>query len=70
MAATGRFVSTMPKSAFDYAAKRYGLEIIPIRIAAPRWPLAAVTLRNRNLSPVIDLFLKCTREVARSKANL
>lgn len=70
MAATGRFISTMPKSAFDYAANRYGLEMIPIRIAAPRWPLAAVTLRNRNLSPVVNLFLKCAREVAKSREKL
>jgi DNA-binding transcriptional LysR family regulator len=69
MAATGRFISTMPKSAFDYAADRYGLGMISIKLTAPRWPFAAVTLRNRNLSPVVDLFLKCARDVAKSQTT-
>jgi DNA-binding transcriptional LysR family regulator len=67
MAATGRFVSTMPASAFHYAAERYGLKMLPIKLSAPRWPLAAVTLRNRRLSAVVDLFLACARQVAKTR---
>jgi DNA-binding transcriptional LysR family regulator len=69
MAATGRFISTMPESAFDYAADRYELAMIPIKLAVPRWPFAAVTLRNRKLSPVVDLFLACAREVAKTRTG-
>jgi DNA-binding transcriptional LysR family regulator len=66
MAATGRFVATMSESAFNYGARRYGLKKLSVSLPAPRWPVAAVTLRNRNLSSVVDLFLDCARDVARS----
>ena len=66
MLATGRFVGTMPESAFELAARRFGLKILPLQLAAPRWPLAVVTLRNRVLSPVVNLFLDCARAVAKS----
>jgi DNA-binding transcriptional LysR family regulator len=69
MAATGRFVATMTESAFDYAAKRYELKKLPVTLPAPRWPVAIITLRNRNLSPVVELFLDCARTVARSKSG-
>jgi DNA-binding transcriptional LysR family regulator len=64
--ATGRFVGTMPKSAFELAAKRFGLKILPIELPIPRWPVAVVTLRNRTLSPVVDLFLDCARAAAKA----
>jgi DNA-binding transcriptional LysR family regulator len=66
MAATGRFIATMAESTFDRSAERYGLKMLPIKLPAPRWPVAAVTLRKRNLSPVVNLFLKCARDVAKS----
>ena len=63
--ATGRFVGTMPESTFDLAARRFGLKALPIKLPIPRWPVAVVTLRNRTLSPVVDLFLDCARAVAK-----
>ena len=69
MAATGRFVAITPESAFDRAADRYGLKKLPIVFRAPRWPVAAVTLRKRKLSPVVDLFMDCARSVARGYTN-
>lgn len=67
MAATGRFLATMPVSAFDHAAERYDLKMLPIKLPAPRWPVVAISLRNRNLAPTVNLFLDCAREVAKSK---
>ena len=69
LAASGRFIATMSESAFDRAAPRFGLKMLPIRLPAPRWSVAAVTLRNRNLSPVVNLFVECARSVAKSKQN-
>lgn len=68
--ATGRFVGTMPESAFDLAANRFGLRVLPLELATPRWPIAVVTLRNRILSPVVNLFLECAQTVAKSNAKL
>ena len=69
MLATGRFVGTMPKSAFELAAKRFGLKVLPLQLTFPRWPIAAVTLHNRVLSPVVNLFLNCARVVAKSSTK-
>jgi DNA-binding transcriptional LysR family regulator len=67
--ATGRFIATMAESAFDNAAERFALKMLPIELPAPRWPVAAVTLRNRNLSPVVNRFLDCARAVAKARAK-
>jgi DNA-binding transcriptional LysR family regulator len=67
--ATGRFVGTMPRSAFDLAAERFGLKVLPLDLTVPPWPIAAVTLRNRLLSPVVNLFLDCARTVAASSTH-
>jgi hypothetical protein len=32
------------------------------------WPVAILTLKNRTLSPVVERFIDCTREVAKSIA--
>jgi DNA-binding transcriptional LysR family regulator len=69
MAATGRFISTMTLSTFDRNAKRYGLKMLPIDVPAARWPVAAVTLRKRNLSPIVNLFMDCARGAARKYSN-
>jgi DNA-binding transcriptional LysR family regulator len=69
MAATGRFIATMAESTFDRAAKRFQLKMLPIQLPAPRWPVAVVTLRNRNLSPVVNLFLDCAREVGKARSQ-
>jgi DNA-binding transcriptional LysR family regulator len=69
LAATGRFITTMAESTFNRAEVRFGLKKLPIELPARPWPVAAITLRNRNLSPVVDLFLKCAREVAKSQAK-
>ncbi|MGH6674020.1 MAG: LysR family transcriptional regulator [Xanthobacteraceae bacterium] len=66
MAATGQYISAIPESAFEHAAKRFNLKLLPVELPTPRWPIAAVTLRNRDLSPVANLFLDCARQVARS----
>jgi DNA-binding transcriptional LysR family regulator len=67
LAATGRFIATTAESTFDPAAERFKLKMLPIHLPAPRWPVAVVTLRNRNLSPVVNLFLDCAREVASAR---
>jgi DNA-binding transcriptional LysR family regulator len=67
--ATGRFVGTMPQSAFDLAAERFGLKILPLKLQVPPWPIAVITLRNRTLSPIVHLLLHCARTVAQSFAH-
>jgi DNA-binding transcriptional LysR family regulator len=64
--ATGRFIGTMPESALDWTAERFGLKRLPFELVAPPWPIAVVRLSNRILSPVANLFLDCARAVAKT----
>jgi DNA-binding transcriptional LysR family regulator len=47
-------------------ADRYALTSLPVDLGAPPWSFAIVTLKNRTLSPVVERFLACVREVAAS----
>ena len=64
--ATGRFVTILPESVLRYPVKRADLKVLPVRLPAARVPNGIVTLKSRRLSPAAQLFLECTREVARS----
>jgi DNA-binding transcriptional LysR family regulator len=43
-----------------------GLRMLPIELPSPPRPVVAITLKDRTLSPSVELFLDCAREVAKS----
>jgi len=47
-------------------ADNYALMALPIDLRANTLSIAIVTLKNRTLSPVVERFLACVREVAAS----
>jgi DNA-binding transcriptional LysR family regulator len=47
-------------------ADGYALTELPVILSANVWSAGIVTLRNRTLSPVVERFLACVREVAAS----
>jgi DNA-binding transcriptional LysR family regulator len=63
---SGEFVTVLPRSTFQIISKRRSLIELPIRLSMQPTPLAIVTLRNRTLSPVADVFIQCARDVAKS----
>lgn len=63
--ASGRFISVFPKS----VASRYAMKILPVNLPAKPWPVVMVTLKNRTLSPVVERFVECAREVAKSNVH-
>ena len=65
MMAGGRFITAIPKS----IANRYGLKVLPVDLPDRPWPVVMVTLKNRTLSPVVERFIECAREVAKSNAG-
>ena len=67
--ATGRFVTIFPASAFRFLAKRSELKVLPVELPMARRPNGIVTLKNRALSPVAQLFIDCAREVAKPLAK-
>ena len=68
MTATGRFITTFPRSVLLLHADRLDLKVLPVDLAAQAWPIVMATLRDRTLSPVVERFMDCAREVSGSIA--
>jgi DNA-binding transcriptional LysR family regulator len=66
--ATGRFVTIFPASALRFAS-RSEIKVLPVKLPMARLPNGIVTLKNRTLSPVAQLFIDCAREVAKPLAK-
>jgi DNA-binding transcriptional LysR family regulator len=64
--ADGPYIATFPNSSMLLYAERFSLTVLPVALPIRPWPVAIVTLKNRTLSPVVERFLECTREVANS----
>ncbi|MFZ3355002.1 MAG: LysR family transcriptional regulator [Xanthobacteraceae bacterium] len=56
--ANSEYVAAMPRSVLQANAKIFGLKMLPVKLPARRFPVALVTLQNRTLSPVAELFIK------------
>lgn len=65
---TGDFLSAMPKSLLRLNAEGIGLKQLPIDLPTARFPVAVVTLKNRTLSPAVELFLERLRTYVKSLA--
>jgi DNA-binding transcriptional LysR family regulator len=60
--ASGDFVTVVARSVFNFYRGRFALKALPIKLPAPPWPVAIVTLKNRTLSPVAERFIECARK--------
>jgi DNA-binding transcriptional LysR family regulator len=65
---TGRFLTILPADLLHFVGKRWSLKTLPIDLGIQAPSLGLLTLRNRTLSPVAQLFIDDTREVAKSMA--
>jgi DNA-binding transcriptional LysR family regulator len=61
LVASGQLITALPKSIAD----QYSLKVLPIELTAQPWTVAIFTLKNRTLSPVVELFLDHVRESTR-----
>jgi DNA-binding transcriptional LysR family regulator len=64
--ATGRFLTVLPDSVLRYNAKLWSLKALPIDLGVKPRCVAILTLKNRALSPVVQLFLEQVRAVAKT----
>jgi DNA-binding transcriptional LysR family regulator len=62
---TGRFLSIFSASALKFSAKRQEIKALPIELPMAGVENGVVTLKNRSLSPVAQLFIDHAREVAK-----
>lgn len=64
--ATGRFLTVLPDSVLRYNAKQWALRALPIKLRTKPRPIAIVTLRNRTISPAVQLFIDQLRTAAKA----
>jgi DNA-binding transcriptional LysR family regulator len=62
---TGRYITAFPNSVLRLNEKRFSLKALPVEMPARPWPIAIVTLRNRTLSPVVEMFIESLRACMR-----
>lgn len=62
--ATGRFVTVLPSSVLQYNASQWALRALPIELRTKPRPIAAILLKNRSISPPVQLFLEHLRQRA------
>jgi len=67
--ARGRFVTAVPKSLLRVHSDRRALKILPVDMPTRPWLVTILTLKSRPLSPVIERFIDCAREIAKSMAS-
>jgi DNA-binding transcriptional LysR family regulator len=64
--ASGGFVGILPASVAALSAHQAALKVLPLKSAGPRISAEIVFLKNRTLSPAVERFIACAREVAKS----
>jgi len=69
LSARGRFITVVPRSALGDAGGPRTLKELPVNLPPRPWLVAILTLKNRTLSPVVERFIKCAREVAKPFAK-
>jgi DNA-binding transcriptional LysR family regulator len=67
--ATGRFLTIFPASALRFPTKLPEIKVLPVELSKTRVPIGIVTLKNRMLGSVAQLFIDGAREVAKPLAG-
>jgi len=66
---TGRFLTALPRTVLHFRADSLQLKSLPVDVRIQSHPVGIITLKNRTLSPVAQLFIDCAREVAKPLAK-
>jgi len=67
--ATGHFLTIFAASTWRFFIRRPELKVLPVELPMARVPSGIVTLKNRTLSPVAQLFVDSARKVAKPLAK-
>jgi len=67
--ATGPFLTMFSASALKFPTRRTEVKVLPVQLPMAPVPNGIVTLKNRTLSSVAQLFIKHAREVAKLLAR-
>jgi DNA-binding transcriptional LysR family regulator len=67
--ATGRFLTVLPGFSLRLPRRRLTLAALPVELSKTRMPIAIITLKNRSLSPLAQLFIERVRAVTKPLAK-
>ena len=65
----GPYITTFASSMLWFSPERNALKVLPVDFPTQALPASILTLRNRTLSPIVERFIVCAREVAKSFAS-
>jgi DNA-binding transcriptional LysR family regulator len=69
LVANGPFLAMWPGSVLRFGVNRHLFKVLPVDLPVPAWPVGVMTLKNRTVSPVVQLFIARAREVAQALAR-
>jgi DNA-binding transcriptional LysR family regulator len=67
LVASGKFIAPFPNSVLTFYADRFALKALPVTLSNWPWPVAILTLKNRTLNPIVELFLAHLRNFIGSR---
>jgi DNA-binding transcriptional LysR family regulator len=67
--ASGHFLSIFSASTMKFPNRRPELKVLPVELKSARVQIGIVTLKDRTLSPVAQIFIEHAREVAKPLAK-
>ena len=69
LAATGPYLAVVPASIMRFPGMHPSIKVLPVELPTTQRPIGIITLRNRTLSPLAQLFIASAREVAKPLAK-
>jgi DNA-binding transcriptional LysR family regulator len=67
--ATGRFLTVLPSFMLKVPGRYPPLKALPVSLPNTRMPIGLITLKNRTLTPLAQLFIDSVRAIAKPLAN-
>jgi DNA-binding transcriptional LysR family regulator len=69
LAATGRFLAIVPASIMRFPGTPTSIKVLPVDLPTTRRQIGIITLKNRTLSPLAQIFIECARDIAKPLAK-
>jgi molybdate transport repressor ModE-like protein len=69
LAATGPFLAVVPASMMKFYGEHASIKLLPIELPMTQRSIGIITLKNRTLSPLAQLFIECARGIAKPLAK-
>jgi DNA-binding transcriptional LysR family regulator len=69
LAATGRFLTVIPEFSLTLLGRNPSIKALPVELLGARRTMRIVSLKNRSLSPLAELFIDSVRAVAKPLAK-